>query len=30
MRIDFYDVRITDDDKTILVKEKGINYESPK
>lgn len=30
MRIDFYDARITDDARTILVKEKGINYESPK
>lgn len=28
MRINFYDTRITDDDKTILVKEKGINYET--
>lgn len=28
MRINFYDARITGDDKTILVKEKGINYES--
>lgn len=30
MRINFYDTRITDDSRTILVKEKGINYESPK
>lgn len=28
MRIDFYDARITDDARTILVKEKGVNYES--
>lgn len=28
MRINFYDARITDDDRTILVKEKGINYET--
>ena len=28
MRINFYDARITDDDKTILVKERGINYEA--
>lgn len=28
MRINFYDARITDDDKTILVKERGINYET--
>lgn len=28
MRINFYDARIASDDKTILVKEKGINYES--
>lgn len=27
MRIDFYDARIADSDRTILVKEKGINYE---
>lgn len=27
MRINFYDARITDDDRTILVKEKGANYE---
>ncbi|MCM1219837.1 MAG: JAB domain-containing protein [Lachnospiraceae bacterium] len=26
MRINFYDARITDDDRTILVKEKGVNY----
>lgn len=26
MRINFYDTRIKDDDKTILVKERGINY----
>lgn len=30
MRIDFYDARITEDARTILVKEKGINYESTK
>ena len=28
MRINFYDARLTDDDRTILIKEKGINYES--
>ena len=28
MRINFYDARITDDARTILVKEKGVNYES--
>lgn len=28
MRINFYDARLTDDDKTILVKERGINYET--
>ena len=28
MRINFYDARITDEDKTILVKERGINYET--
>ena len=28
MRINFYDARITDDTRTILVKEKGVNYES--
>lgn len=28
MRIDFYDARITEDAKTILVKGKGVNYES--
>lgn len=28
MRINFYDARIADDDKTILVKERGINYET--
>lgn len=28
MRINFYDTRLTDDDKTILVKERGINYET--
>lgn len=28
MRINFYDARITDDDKTILIKEKGANYEA--
>ena len=28
MRINFYDARITGDDKTILVKERGINYET--
>lgn len=28
MRINFYDARIADDDRTILVKEKGINYET--
>lgn len=30
MRINFYDTRIVDDSRTILVKEKGINYESTK
>lgn len=30
MRINIYDARITDDDKTILIKEKGINYECQK
>lgn len=30
MRIDFYDARITDNDRTVLVKEKGINYECQK
>lgn len=30
MRINFYDARIADNDRTILVKEKGINYESTK
>ena len=30
MRINFYDTRITDDSRTILVKERGINYESQK
>ena len=30
MRIDFYDARITDHDRTVLVKEKGINYECQK
>jgi len=30
MRINFYDAKITDDDKTVLVKEKGINYEYQK
>lgn len=30
MRIDFYDTRIADHDRTVLVKEKGINYECPK
>lgn len=30
MRINFYDARIVDDSRTILVKEKGINYESTK
>ena len=30
MRIDFYDARITDHDRTVLVKEKGINYEYQK
>ncbi len=30
MRINFYDARITEDARTILVKEKGINYESTK
>lgn len=30
MRIDFYDARIADHDRTILVKEKGINYEYKK
>lgn len=28
MRINFYDARITGDDKTILVKERGVNYET--
>ena len=28
MRINFYDARITDNDRTVLVKEKGINYET--
>ncbi len=28
MRINFYDTRITDNDMTVLVKEKGINYET--
>ncbi len=28
MRINFYDTRITDNDRTVLVKEKGINYET--
>lgn len=27
MRINFYDTRLTDNDKTILIKEKAINYE---
>lgn len=26
MRIDFYDTRITENDRTVLVKEKGVNY----
>lgn len=26
MRIDFYDTRITDNNRTVLVKEKGVNY----
>lgn len=26
MRINFYDARITDEGRTILMKEKGINY----
>lgn len=30
MRINFYDARIADDSRTILVKEKGINCESKK
>ncbi len=30
MRINFYDARITDYDRTVLVKEKGINYECQK
>lgn len=30
MRINFYDAKITDDAKTVLVKEKGINYECQK
>lgn len=30
MRINFYDARIADDARTILVKEKGVNYESTK
>ena len=30
MRIDFYDARITDHDRTVLVKETGINYECQK
>ena len=30
MRINFYDARITDDSRTILVKEKGINCQSQK
>ncbi|GFI19260.1 hypothetical protein IMSAGC009_04440 [Lachnospiraceae bacterium] len=30
MRINFYDARIADDSRTILVKEKGINCESQK
>lgn len=30
MRINFYDTRITDHDRTVLVKEKGINYECQK
>ena len=30
MRIDFYDARIADNDRTVLVKEKGINYECQK
>lgn len=30
MRINFYDTRIADDNRTILVKEKGINYEPVK
>lgn len=28
MRINFYDTRIVDDSRTILVKEKGVNYET--
>ncbi len=27
MRINFYDTRITDNDRTVLVKEKGINFQ---
>lgn len=30
MRINFYDARITENDRTILVKEKGVNYETLK
>ena len=30
MRINFYDTRISDDDRTILVKEKGVNYQEGK
>lgn len=30
MRINFYDVRLADDDRNILIKEKGINYEPAK
>lgn len=30
MRIDFYDARIADNDRTVLVKEKVINYECQK
>ncbi len=30
MRINFYDTRIVDDSRTILIKENGINYESTK
>lgn len=30
MRINFYDARISEDARTILVKEKGVNYESTK
>lgn len=30
MRITFYDARITEDDKTMLVKEKAVNYETEK